>query len=182
MSALPSPTASNAEAAAPEAAPPDHAAPDRPAPEAVTPDDPVPEATGPEAEAAAPDNPAPKDKALNDTSPEPHLPITYWLMTGGRGAPPTETAYLRMARERKAAYREEVAYEAARKAAQAEFKEQWAPTGLAAVFGIKKRKKPGRQELMRLFGPTSTVRGPKGVGNAGPEENAEGKRKIPDKH
>jgi hypothetical protein len=68
------------------------------------------------------------------------------------------TGFWRMASERKAAYREEAGHKAARKAARAEFQDRWAPTGLKAILGINQREKPGREDLMRLYGPTGTAR------------------------
>ncbi|KAI8629125.1 hypothetical protein F5Y19DRAFT_91166 [Xylariaceae sp. FL1651] len=96
------------------------------------------------------------------------LPLSYWLITGGTGPPPTLANYRRMALERKAAHREEMAHQADRAAAAADLKAQWGPTGLKAMvmsmLGRKTREKPGRRELMEKFGPGGPRRTRHGVG------------------
>lgn len=90
----------------------------------------------------------------------------HWLLVGGRGTrsgvPPTPAALLRMASERKAAYREEQAFKAARKKARAELEERWGRYGAQGLFdkvtGKNQRIKPGRRELMALYGPQGTER------------------------
>ena len=64
-------------------------------------------------------------------SSDPNKPISsgYWFMLGGRGPPPTAKGLLRMTSERKAAYREEQAFKAARKKARAEFEQRWGRDG-----------------------------------------------------
>ena len=95
---------------------------------------------------------------------DPDRPIrtSHWLLVGGRGAPPTATGLVRMALERNAVEQEVKAYEEDRRKAQAEFEERWGRDGLLGlldkVTGRNKRKKLGRDELMRLYGPQGSRR------------------------
>ncbi|KAI0100645.1 hypothetical protein GGR51DRAFT_563979 [Nemania sp. FL0031] len=85
---------------------------------------------------------------------EPRIPLLYWLIVGGTGPPPTKVNFRRMVSERNAAYREEKAYQKARKAASAEFKAKWLAMGLG---GSKKQQRLGRKELIRLYGSGGTA-------------------------
>ncbi|KAI1638191.1 hypothetical protein F4809DRAFT_639906 [Biscogniauxia mediterranea] len=97
-----------------------------------------------------------KTKPELDPSTTP-LPLSYWLMTGGAGPPPSSwSSFLRLASERKAAYREGVVWSRRRAAARAEFEREW-----RAEAEERKKKKNNnnnnqprrRDELMERFGP-----------------------------
>ncbi|KAK6081754.1 hypothetical protein SCUP234_04529 [Seiridium cupressi] len=74
------------------------------------------------------------------------IPRAYWLIIGGRGPTPTRSAILRMASERKAAYRREFLRKAAKREAQANVKKEHSSSGL------KEKETLNRQELMEKFG------------------------------
>lgn len=99
------------------------------------------------------------DAEAQAQAPEPKVPLAFWLVTGGTGPRPTFANFRRMASERKAMHREEVAYKKTKQAAQADFKEKFAPIDLKTLLGITKREKPERKELMRLYGPDGAARG-----------------------
>ncbi|KAI1647808.1 uncharacterized protein F4817DRAFT_365024 [Daldinia loculata] len=93
-----------------------------------------------------PATPQPQDPELDKP-----LPLTYWLLTGGTGAPPSMGSFLRMTSERNAVTREAEARVIARRQALEErraylarWDEEWGPMGvkglLAKVFRSKKRK------------------------------------------
>jgi hypothetical protein len=86
----------------------------------------------------------------------------HWFLVGGTGFPPTQRNLLRMASERKAVYREDKAYTAARNEALAEFEEKWGPHGVtsmaACLLGTHKRKRPGIKQTMERFGPKGCER------------------------
>ncbi|KAF3061033.1 hypothetical protein GL218_03866 [Daldinia childiae] len=94
----------------------------------------------------APATPQPQNSELDKP-----LPLTYWLLTGGTGAPPSTGSFLRMTSERNAVTREAEARVIARQKALEErraylarWDEEWGPVGvkglLARVFRGKKRK------------------------------------------
>ncbi|KAI1872559.1 hypothetical protein JX265_005439 [Neoarthrinium moseri] len=101
----------------------------------------------------------------NDDAP---ISLTHWFITGGRGAPPARSAFLRLASERKAAHRAQQtarddakqareAAEQAHKEALAKLREQHGTPGLRGLvkrtLGMESRpKQPGRGELMERFG------------------------------
>ncbi|KAI1492340.1 hypothetical protein F5X96DRAFT_395459 [Biscogniauxia mediterranea] len=105
-----------------------------------------------------------KTKPELDPSTTP-LPLSYWLMTGGGAGPRPSSwsSFLRLASERKAAYREGVVWSRRRAAARAEFEREW-----RAEAEEERRKKKNnnnnnnkprrRDELMERFGPQGTER------------------------
>ncbi|KAI1268794.1 hypothetical protein F5Y18DRAFT_423020 [Xylariaceae sp. FL1019] len=105
--------------------------------------------------------------------PEPpaRIPLSFWLMTGGRGPPPTLPGYRRMALERKAAYREEQAHKLGKQASSKAHEEKYGPSGLKALVqkirGKGKREKPKRKELMEKHGR------PEGASESEPEFESE---------
>ncbi|KAK9771813.1 hypothetical protein AB5N19_05508 [Seiridium cardinale] len=84
------------------------------------------------------------------------IPRAYWLIIGGRGPTPTRSAILRMASERKAAYRQEFLRKAAKREAQAKVKKEHSNSGLMdcvkTKLGLKEKETLNRQELMEKFG------------------------------
>ncbi|KAI5919249.1 hypothetical protein F4810DRAFT_714720 [Camillea tinctor] len=94
--------------------------------------------------------PGPKSDVDPSTTP---FPSSYWLIVGGIGPPPSSWAsFLRLASERKAAYREAIAWSEQRAVVRAEWKteeEEW----------NKRKSRPRRcKELMDRFGPQGTER------------------------
>ncbi|KAI4598347.1 hypothetical protein KJ359_002756 [Pestalotiopsis sp. 9143b] len=86
------------------------------------------------------------------------IPLPYWYIVGGTGPPPTRSAFLRMASERKAAHRAGVrAKEARREAVAKAHAENPIPNfldGLKQKLGLGKSGKdsPSREELMSKYG------------------------------
>ncbi|KAK6220998.1 hypothetical protein LQW54_001570 [Pestalotiopsis sp. IQ-011] len=86
------------------------------------------------------------------------IPLSYWYIVGGTGPPPTRSAFLRMASERKAAHRAGVrAKEARREAvakAQADNPVPSFVDSLKKKLGLGKSNKdsPSREELMSKYG------------------------------
>ncbi|KAI1807371.1 hypothetical protein F4811DRAFT_506779 [Daldinia bambusicola] len=124
-------------------------------PEIANPETPAP-VPAPTSEAGRP-SPSPNAEPATPQpqDPEPELdeplPLTYWLLTGGTGPPPTTGKFLRMTSERNAVTREVGARVTAREQAVEErnayiaaWEKEWGPVGvkglLARVFGSKKRK------------------------------------------
>lgn len=86
------------------------------------------------------------------------IPLSYWYIVGGTGPPPTRSAFLRMASERKAAHRAGVrAKEARREAVAKAHAENPVPSfldGLKKELGLGKsgNDSPSREELMSKYG------------------------------
>ncbi|KAI1476155.1 hypothetical protein F4774DRAFT_421028 [Daldinia eschscholtzii] len=115
----------------------------------------------PELNAAIPSNPEAGPSPSLNVEPNPSqsqdpeldkpLSLTYWLLTGGTGTPPTMRKFLRMTSERNAVTREAESRAVARRRALEERKaylaawdKEWGPGGvkglLARTFGSKKQK------------------------------------------
>ncbi|KAI1467428.1 uncharacterized protein F4812DRAFT_471494 [Daldinia caldariorum] len=133
--------------------------PSNPPPEVADPETPEPPpAPAPTSEAfEGPPSPPPNAEPATPQSKDPELaldqplPLTYWLLAGGTGPPPTTGKFLRMTSERNAVSLEAEARAAARKQAREERKaylaawdKEWGPGGvrglLARAFGSKKSK------------------------------------------
>ncbi|KAI0594017.1 hypothetical protein F4775DRAFT_461332 [Biscogniauxia sp. FL1348] len=96
------------------------------------------------------------------------LPLSYWLMTGGTGPPPSSwSIFHRLASERKAAHREAAAWSRRRAAARAEFEREWRAE--AEQWKKKKNRPRRREELMARFGPQGTERDRGDAGGGGGE-------------
>ncbi|KAI1339589.1 hypothetical protein F5Y15DRAFT_78115 [Xylariaceae sp. FL0016] len=84
---------------------------------------------------------------------EKRLRLKYWLAVGGTSLPPKETSFQRMASERKAAYRVQLAYSKGRKQALQKFEQKYGSPGFAGlamnILGTKKREKPCPKELSK---------------------------------
>ncbi|KAI0846903.1 hypothetical protein F5Y00DRAFT_271539 [Daldinia vernicosa] len=118
-------------------------------PESNTSEIPLPSNIQPPTSPPATDHKSPQPQGPElDNKP---LPLIYWLLTGGTGAPPSTSNFLRMTSERNAITREAEARVVARQQALAErraylarWDEEWGPVGArglrARVFGSKKRK------------------------------------------
>ncbi|OTB19558.1 hypothetical protein K445DRAFT_18108 [Daldinia sp. EC12] len=96
-------------------------------------------------------NVEPNPSQFQDPELDKPLSLTYWLLTGGTGTPPTMKKFLRMTSERNAVTREAESRAVARRRALEERKaylaawdKEWGPGGvkglLARTFGSKKQK------------------------------------------
>lgn len=88
---------------------------------------------------------------------EPNVSKSHWLLVGGRGRPPTRSAFLRMASERKAAFRKEYLRKVAEKEAHAKGLEEHGSVGfmgfVKVYLGLKTaRGESERKELIDQFG------------------------------
>lgn len=93
---------------------------------------------------------------------EEPIPLSHWLLVGGRGPAPTRDTFLRMASERKAVYREQGLRKAARKEAYSRAAEAYAEAtkqhGTPGLMGYlkrnlgleKRRERPKRLELVKF--------------------------------
>ncbi|KAI1660999.1 hypothetical protein F4813DRAFT_400160 [Daldinia decipiens] len=142
-----SPNPNNLESNISETPPPNNIQPPTVSPETTSPE------ISPHPATATPPTPKVRSPGLSpqDSELDKPLPLTFWLLAGGTGAPPSTSSLLRMTSERNAATREAEARAIARKQALEErraylahWDEEWGPVGvkglLAKVFRSKKRK------------------------------------------